>query len=59
MHSAPCRLEPGFDFRGDLDVKWVCHPNWYFRINKHSLPFLKTAHNSPAFLRTNFPLTNR
>ncbi len=34
----------GFDFHDDLDVTWVGHPNWYFRISKHSLPFLKTEH---------------
>ncbi|MEO6872652.1 MAG: hypothetical protein ABI233_10580 [Chthoniobacterales bacterium] len=48
-------LRPGFDFREDLDVMWVGHPNWYFRISKHSLPFLKTAHTSPAFFANDFP----
>jgi hypothetical protein len=31
-----------FRFQDELDVTWVGHPNWYFRISKHSLPFLKT-----------------
>jgi hypothetical protein len=48
-------LRPGFDFREDLDVIWVGHPNWYFRISKHSLPFLKTAHTSGAFFADEFP----
>ncbi len=48
-------LRPGFDFRDDLDVIWVGHPNWYFRISKHSLPFLKTAHTSPAYFADEFP----
>ncbi len=30
-----------FDFRDDLDVEWAGHPNWYFRISKFSLPFLR------------------
>ncbi|HUM04659.1 MAG TPA: hypothetical protein VLT90_04305, partial [Terriglobales bacterium] len=30
-----------FDFRDDLDVEWAGHPNWYFRISKYSLPYLK------------------
>lgn len=30
-----------FDFRDDLDVEWVGHPNWYFRMSKFSLPYLK------------------
>src|SRR6266568_6830857 len=44
-----------FGFHDDLDVKWVGHPNWYFRISKHSLPFLKTEHTSPAFFADQFP----
>src|SRR5207253_8085428 len=38
-----------------LDVVWVGHPNWYFRISKHSLPFLKTAHTARAFFADQFP----
>ncbi len=48
-------LKPGFDFRDDLDLKWAGHPNWYFRISKHSLPFLKSAHTSGAFYADEFP----
>jgi len=48
-------LNPAFQFQEDLDVKWVGHPNWYFRISKHSLPFLKTEHTAPAFFANEFP----
>ena len=44
-----------FQFQDDLDVTWVGHPNWYFRISKHSLPFLKTKHTSPTFFADDFP----
>jgi len=44
-----------FRFQDDLDVTWVGHPNWYFRISKHSLPFLKTEHTTPAFFADQFP----
>jgi hypothetical protein len=44
-----------FQFQDDLDVTWVGHPNWYFRISKHSLPFLKTEHTSPTFFADDFP----
>jgi hypothetical protein len=44
-----------FRFQEELDVKWVGHPNWYFRISKHSLPFLKTERTSPAFFADQFP----
>ncbi len=30
-----------FDFRDDLDVEWAGHPDWFFRISKFSLPYLK------------------
>ncbi len=30
-----------FDLRDDLDVEWAGHPNWFFRISKFSLPWLR------------------
>jgi hypothetical protein len=48
-------LNLSFCFQDDLDLTWVGHPNWYFRISKHSLPFLKTEHTSPAFFANEFP----
>src|SRR6476646_3167232 len=44
-----------FQFQEELDVRWIPHPNWYYRISKHSLPFLKTPYNSPAFFADEFP----
>jgi hypothetical protein len=34
-------VKPLFDFRDELDVEWAGHPNWYFRISKYSIPYLK------------------
>lgn len=48
-------LSFGFSFQHEIDAQWVGHPNWYFRISKHSLPFLKTAHTSRAFFADEFP----
>ena len=48
-------LSFGFNFQHEIDVAWVGHPNWYFRISKHSLPFLKTRHTSRAFFADEFP----
>ncbi len=36
-------IKLGFDWRDDLDVEWAGHPNWYFRISKFSIPYLKHA----------------
>lgn len=30
-----------FGYREELDVEWAGHPNWYFRISKFSIPFLR------------------
>jgi len=34
-------LDLDFSFSDDLDVEWAGHPNWFFRISKFILPFLK------------------
>ena len=36
-------------FRRELDVTWVGHPNWYLKISKFSLPFIKSRYSPPAF----------
>jgi hypothetical protein len=48
-----------FRFQDDLDVKWVGHPNWYFRVSKHSLPFLKTDYTCAAFFADEFPVAEK
>jgi len=35
------KVKLSFDWRDDLDVEWAGHPNWYFRISKFSIPYLK------------------
>ena len=34
-------IKLGFDWRDDLNVEWAGHPNWYFRISKFSIPYLR------------------
>jgi hypothetical protein len=29
-----------FNFHDELDLKWIPHPNWFFKISKYSLPML-------------------
>jgi len=36
-------------FRRELDVTWVGHPNWYLKISKFSLPFIKSRWCPPAY----------
>ncbi|QKZ14343.1 hypothetical protein [Spirosoma sp. KUDC1026] len=35
-------LQTEFSLTDDVDVEWVGHPNWFFRISKYTLPFLKS-----------------
>ena len=32
------RVPMCFDYRDDLDVTWVAHPNWYWIWSKYTLP---------------------
>ncbi|MFA5832764.1 MAG: hypothetical protein WDA22_04715 [Bacteroidota bacterium] len=38
------KVQSEFRFTDEADVHWVGHPNWYFRISKHTLPFLKSKY---------------
>ena len=46
------RKKPAMQFSmlDDLDVEWAGHPNWYFRISKHTLPFLRGEYVPPCHL---------
>ncbi|MDB5239575.1 MAG: hypothetical protein JWP57_200 [Spirosoma sp.] len=35
-------LKTEFHLTDDVDVEWVGHPNWFFRISKYALPLLKS-----------------
>jgi hypothetical protein len=35
------KLKLNFRFDEKLDVEWAGHPNWYFRMSKFSLPYLR------------------
>jgi hypothetical protein len=34
-------IELPFDLTEPLDVEWAGHPNWYYRISKFSIPYLR------------------
>lgn len=37
-------LTLNFNLTEDAYVDWVAHPNWFFRISKHTMPFLKSKY---------------
>lgn len=43
LQSYP-ELQTDFQLTDDIDVTWVGHPNWFFRISKYILPLLKSPY---------------
>ncbi len=41
--------EKGKIFFEELDVEWVPHPGWFYRISKYSLPFIQHPYVPPTF----------
>ncbi len=37
-------IKYNIDLTQDLHVSWAGHPNWFFKISKHSLPLLKSKY---------------
>jgi len=37
------------DIRQDLDVEWVTHPHWFYRVSKFTLPFLRHPFVPPTW----------
>ena len=34
-------LKREFDFLDEVDITWIGHPNWFYRISKYTMPLLK------------------
>ena len=50
LHTAAAKLPPGYvDIRQDLDVEWVAHPNWFYRVSKFTLPFIHSPFVPPTY----------
>jgi hypothetical protein len=49
LHQAAATLGPHVDIRQELDVQWVTHPNWFYRVSKFTLPFIHHPYAPPAF----------
>ncbi len=48
-------LEIDFDFREELDVEWITHPNWFFKISKYLLPKLDHPYAPKSYFLNEFP----
>ena len=41
IDSDPGIFKKVVDIRQPLDVEWITHPNWFYRISKFTMPYLK------------------
>ena len=42
-------IEGIVDFTKPYDVEWVTHPNWFYRISKYTLPFIRNRYVPETF----------
>ena len=42
-------LQAEFNLLDEVDVTWVGHPNWFFRISKYTLPLIKSEFAPPSY----------
>lgn len=52
-------LETEFDFKEEIDVEWITHPNWFFKISKYILPKLKHEFVPKSYFLPDFPETEQ
>lgn len=48
-------LKTDFQLTDDVDVEWVGHPNWFFRISKYTLPLLKSPYVPDSYYLSDLP----
>lgn len=41
QHKLP---DLGFDLTSAIDIEWITHPNWFYRISKFTMPLLKNEY---------------
>lgn len=41
IDNDPAIFDKVVDIRQPLDVEWITHPNWFYRVSKFTMPFLK------------------
>jgi hypothetical protein len=42
-------LHPEFNLTDEVDVEWIGHPNWFFRISKYTLPLIESKFAPASF----------
>lgn len=52
-------LKTEFNFREEVDVKWITHPNWFFKVSKYILPKLNHEFVPKSYFVNEFPKTEK
>ena len=53
LHAQKANLGSFVDITQPLDVEWVPHPNWFYRISKYTLPFIHHQYVPETFFLNN------
>ena len=48
-------LKLEFDFKEEVDVEWITHPNWFFKISKYILPKLEHQYIPKSYFLNEIP----
>ncbi|MGL6266664.1 MAG: hypothetical protein ACRC2O_02020, partial [Chitinophagaceae bacterium] len=49
LHAQKDKLGNIPDITADLELEWVPHPNWFYRISKFTLPYIRHPYVPPTF----------
>jgi len=49
LNAQKDQLGSYIDITQDLDVEWVPHPNWFYRISKFTMPLIKHPYIPPTY----------
>jgi hypothetical protein len=49
LHSQKAKLGDFVDITQEFDVEWIPHPNWFYRISKFTLPFIRHPYVPETF----------
>ncbi|WP_292010736.1 hypothetical protein [Chryseobacterium sp.] len=48
-------LHTQFNMRDEVDIQWITHPNWFFKVSKYILPLLKHEFIPKSYFLSEFP----
>ncbi|QHS59893.1 hypothetical protein [Chitinophaga agri] len=56
LHRQQDKLDKHVNLFQDLDVEWITHPNWFYRISKYILPFIHSEYAPKSWFLNELPV---